>query len=161
MSNYKKFTDKQLLVIVKKIQDDLIDDNIEIKSYDEAFEYKVLEVIDEAVQFFNVKCQDIEDYSFFISLCLLNPYVDKESILERPSLKTYEVSHWEHERQWVTNYYTSKIESYIPITKINIVDLEEQDMFAYYYGNQYESRIEDSERTDSGLSDITLVNSKR
>ncbi len=109
MSNYVNLSDKSLRVIIITLVKEFDENNINIDG-NTIFEEDVVDIIDDILQYFGIKSRDIELYSYFISLCILNPnYLDKTVPIQRPTLNKYEVLHDETTRIWQTTTYRTII----------------------------------------------------
>ncbi len=157
MSNYVNLSDKSLRVIIITLVKEFDENNINIDG-NTIFEEDVVDIIDDILQYFGIKSRDIELYSYFISLCILNPnYLDKTVPIQRPTLNKYEVLHDETTRIWQTTTYRTIIKSYIELDKNMVNDLRSIDLYEYYDGQIINEEVHDSETTDDEILDITKI----
>ena len=157
MSNYVNLSDKSLRVIIITLVKEFDENNINIDG-NTIFEVDVVNIIDDILQYFGIKSRDIELYSYFISLCILNPnYLDKTVPIQRPTLNKYKVLHDETSRIWQTTTYRTIIKSYIELDKNMVNDLRSIDLYEYYDGQIINEEVHDSETTDDEILDITKI----
>jgi hypothetical protein len=155
MTDYINLPDNVLRLIITNLKNDLEENNIDITHDYHTFESSTLSTIDDTLQYFNIKVSDVEDYSYFIALCMLNDDVsDKNTTIKKPKLNNYEVQHNENVTVWKTITYTQTIPSYIPLTRSMLQDLESENMYEYWDGRVVYEDVDDTETTDSTVVDI-------
>jgi hypothetical protein len=155
MTDYTKLPDNVLRLIITNLKNDLEENNIDISDDYHTFERLTLSAINETLQYFNIKVSDVEDYSYFIALCMLNDDVsDKNTPIKKPKLNNYEVQHTENVTVWKTLVYSQTIPSYIPLTRSMLQDLESESMYEYWDGRIVNEETNDMETTDSTVVDI-------
>jgi len=155
MTDYINLPDNVLRLIITNLKNDLEENNIDITHDYHTFESSTLVTIDETLQYFNIKVSDVEDYSYFIALCMLNDDVsDKNTPIKKPKLNNYEVQHNENVTVWKTITYAQTIPSYIPLTRSMLQDLESENMYEYWDGRIVYEDVDDTETTDSTVVDI-------
>lgn len=157
MSNYVNLPDKSLRVIIMTLNKEFDENNIDIEGND-IFEEDTVNLIDNTLEYFSVRGQDIELYSYFISLCLLNPnYLDKNTPIQRPKLNKYEVIHSETSRVWQTTTYRTVIPSYIELDENMITDLRSIELYDYWDGKIIYENVDDSESTSDEVDEINII----
>ena len=157
MSNYTNLPDKSLRVIIFTLNKEFDENNIDIEGND-IFEEDTVNLIDKTLEYFGIKDQTIELYSYFISLCLLNPgYLDKTAQIQRPRLNNYEVIHSESSRVWKTTTYKTVIPSYIELDKNMVNDLRGIELYDYWDGDIISDYVDDSEATDDEVEEINMI----
>tara|TARA_R110000822_G_scaffold30773_1_gene89384 strand:+ start:206 stop:685 length:480 start_codon:yes stop_codon:yes gene_type:complete len=157
MSNYTNLPDKSLRVIIFTLNKEFDENNIDIEGND-IFEEDIVNLIDKTLEYFGIKGQTIELYSYFISLCLLNPgYLDKTVPIQRPRLNKYEVIHSESSRVWKTTTYKTVIPSYIELDKNMVNDLRGIELYDYWDGDIISDYVDDSETTDDEVEEINMI----
>ena len=157
MANYVNLPDKSLRVIILTLNKEFDENNIDIEGND-IFEEDTVNLIDKTLEYFGIGGQDIELYSYFISLCLLNPdYLDKNSPIKRPRLNKYEVIHSESSRVWKTTTYKTVIPSYIELDKNMVNDLRGIELYDYWDGEIISDYVDDSESTDDEVEEINRI----
>lgn len=157
MANYVNLPDKSLRVIILTLNKEFDENDIDIEGND-IFEEDTVNLIDKTLEYFGIGGQDIELYSYFISLCLLNPdYLDKNSPIKRPRLNKYEVIHSESSRVWKTTTYKTVIPSYIELDKNMVNDLRGIELYDYWDGEIISDYVDDSESTGDEVDEINRI----
>ena len=157
MGNYVNLPDKSLRVIILTLNKEFDENNIDIEGND-IFEEDTVNLIDKTLEYFGIGGQDIELYSYFISLCLLNPdYLDKNVPIQRPRLNNYEVIHDESSRVWKTTTYRTVIPSYIELDKNMVNDLRGIELYDYWDGEIISDYVDESETTDDEVQEINRI----
>ena len=157
MSNYVNLPDKSLRVIIMTLNKEFDENNIDIEG-NNIFEEDTVNLIDATLEYFGIGGQDIELYSYFISLCLLNPdYLDKNVPIQRPRLNNYEVIHSESSRVYKTTTYRTEMSSYIELDKNMVNDLMGIELYDYWDGEIISDYVDDSESTDDKVEEINRI----
>lgn len=157
MVNYVNLPDKSLRVIILTLNKEFDENDIDIEGND-IFEEDTVNLIDKTLEYFGIGGQDIELYSYFISLCLLNPdYLDKNVPIQRPRLNKYEVIHGESSRVWKTTTYRTVIPSYIELDKNMVNDLSGIELYDYWDGEIISDYVDDSESNDDEVEEINRI----
>ena len=157
MGNYVNLPDKSLRVIILTLNKEFDENNIDIEGND-IFEEDTVNLIDTTLEYFGIKDQTIELYTYFISLCLLNPgYLDKNVPIQRPRLNNYEVIHSESSRVYKTTTYRTEMSSYIELDKNMVNDLMGIELYDYWDGEIISDYVDDSESTDDKVEEINRI----
>ena len=157
MGNYVNLPDKSLRVIIMTLNKEFDENDIDIEGND-IFEEDTVNLIDATLEYFGIGGQDIELYSYFISLCLLNPgYLDKTVPIQRPRLNKYEVIHDESSRVYKTTSYKTVIPSYIELDKNMVNDLRGIELYDYWDGEIISDYVDESETTDDEVQEINRI----
>ena len=157
MGNYVNLPDKSLRIIILTLNKEFDENNIDIEGND-IFEEDTVNLIDATLEYFGIGGQDIELYSYFISLCLLNPdYLDKNVPIQRPRLNKYEVIHDESSRVYKTTTYKTVIPSYIELDKNMVNDLRGIELYDYWDGEIISDYVDESETTDDEVQEINRI----
>ena len=157
MGNYVNLPDKSLRVIIMTLNKEFDENDIDIDGND-IFEEDTVNLIDATLEYFGIGGQDIELYSYFISICLLNPgYLDKTVPIQRPRLNKYEVIHDESSRVYKTTTYKTVIPSYIELDKNMVNDLRGIDLYDYWDGEIISDYVDESETTDDEVQEINRI----
>jgi hypothetical protein len=157
MGNYVNLPDKSLRIIILTLNKEFDENNIDIDGND-IFEEDTVNLIDATLEYFGIGGQDIELYSYFISLCLLNPgYLDKNVPIQRPRLNNYEVIHSESSRVWKTTTYRTEMSSYIELDKNMVNDLRGIELYDYWDGEIISDYVDESETTDDEVEEINRI----
>ena len=157
MGNYVNLPDKSLRVIILTLNKEFDENDIDIEG-NTIFEEDTVNLIDATLEYFGIKDQTIELYSYFISLCLLNPdYLDKNVPIQRPRLNKYEVIHDESSRVYKTTTYRTVIPSYIELDKNMVNDLRGIELYDYWDGEIISDYVDESETTDDEVEEINRI----
>ena len=157
MGNYVNLPDKSLRVIILTLNKEFDENNIDIEGND-IFEEDTVNLIDTTLEYFGIKDQTIELYTYFISLCLLNPgYLDKNVPIQRPRLNNYEVIHSESSRVYKTTTYRTEMSSYIELDKNMVNDLRGIELYDYWDGEIISDYVDESETTDDEVQEINMI----
>ena len=157
MGNYVNLPDKSLRVIIMTLNKEFDENNIDIEGND-IFEEDTVNLIDDTLEYFGIKDQTIELYTYFISLCLLNPgYLDKTVPIQRPRLNNYEVIHSESSRVYKTTTYRTEMSSYIELDKNMVNDLRGIELYDYWDGEIISDYVDESETTDDEVQEINRI----
>ena len=157
MGNYVNLPDKSLRVIILTLNKEFDENDIDIEG-NTIFEEDTVNLIDATLEYFGIKDQTIELYSYFISLCLLNPdYLDKNVPIQRPRLNKYEVIHDESSRVYKTTTYKTVIPSYIELDKNMVNDLRGIELYDYWDGEIISDYVDESETTDDEVQEINRI----
>ena len=157
MGNYVNLPDKSLRVIILTLNKEFDENNIDIEGND-IFEEDTVNLIDDTLEYFGIKDQTIELYTYFISLCLLNPgYLDKTVPIQRPRLNNYEVIHSESSRVYKTTTYRTEMSSYIELDKNMVNDLRGIELYDYWDGEIISDYVDESETTDDEVQEINRI----
>ena len=157
MGNYVNLPDKSLRVIIMTLNKEFDENNIDIEGND-IFEEDTVNLIDDTLEYFGIKDQTIELYTYFISLCLLNPgYLDKNVPIQRPRLNNYEVIHSESSRVYKTTTYRTEMSSYIELDKNMVNDLRGIELYDYWDGEIISDYVDESETTDDEVQEINMI----
>ena len=157
MTNYTNLPDKSLRVIIFTLNKEFDENNIDMEGND-IFEEDTVNLIDKTLEYFGIKDQTIELYTYFISLCLLNPgYLDKTVPIQRPRLNNYEVIHSESSRVYKTTTYRTEMSSYIELDKNMVNDLRGIELYDYWDGEIISDYVDESETTDDEVEEINRI----
>lgn len=163
MGSYVNLPDKSLRIIILTLNKEFDENDIDIEGND-IFEEDTVNLIDATLEYFGVvgstnsRGQDVELYSYFISLCLLNPnYLDKNVPIQRPRLNKYEVIHSESSRVWQTTTYRTVIPSYIELDANMVNDLRSIELYDYWDGKIIYENVDDSESTGDEVDEINMI----
>jgi hypothetical protein len=157
MGNYVNLPDKSLRVIILTLNKEFDENDIDIEGND-IFEEDTVNLIDTTLEYFGIKDQTIELYTYFISLCLLNPgYLDKTVPIQRPRLNNYEVIHSESSRVYKTTTYRTEMSSYIELDKNMVNDLRGIELYDYWDGEIISDYVDESETTDDEVQEINRI----
>ena len=155
MANFDNMSDKVLRLILSSMREKFEEDRVEINEHD-AYAAEVITIIDDVLKYFSITDTNYEIWGFFIMLYLYNPDFHYPDIkIERPTLKTYEVTHDEEITVYKTVTYLSEVSSYIPLTKGVLYDMGSISEYEYWDG-----RIINEDTYDSDVSSDDITNIK-
>ena len=146
-----------LISILDAIQE-RIDDG-EANLDEDPFHSTNMEMLENVCMYFGITLNDFVDKSFFIKLYKDNPNFQTEP-LKKPTLETYDVVHEEDVREYKTNYYNTRIDSYYPIDADIIYDLQLNGEYSYWDGNHFDTDYHDTDVTDDKVIEIKKVKRK-
>lgn len=149
--------DGVLIRILEAIQERIDDGEADLD--EDPFDSTNMEMLDNVCQYFGIMLDDFVERSFFIKLYEDNPNFQTEP-LKRPTLETYDVIHEEDVREFKTNYYSTRIDSYYPLDKGILYDLQSNNEYQYWEGNHFDSDYHDTDVTDDRVVEITKIKRK-
>jgi len=99
---------------------------------------------------------EFEDVTFIIYILLENPEFATEPI-KRPKLRSYEIIHVYERTATIRDTYLNTYDSYIPITKDMLMDLQSEGFYEPYDGEELSSEVLDSDWTDDYIDNIRVI----
>jgi hypothetical protein len=99
---------------------------------------------------------EFEDVTYIMYLFINNPNFTTEPI-KRPELKKYEVIHSVDKSIRVQDTYLSNFDSYIPLTKSILQDMQSDSLYEPYDGEEIDSEHMDSDWNDDWIDEINEV----
>jgi hypothetical protein len=99
---------------------------------------------------------EFEDITYIIYILLENPKFGTEPI-KRPKLRSYEITHVYERTATIQDTYLNTYDSYIPITKDMLMDLQSESMYEPYNGEEINSEVLDSDWTDDYIDNIRVI----
>ena len=150
----EKIPDQVLVRILEAIQERIDDGEADLDEY--PFDSTSMEMLDNVCGYFGITLNDFVERSFFIKLYKDNPNFQTEP-LKRPTIETYDVVHEEDVREFKTNYYNTRIDSYYPIDKDIIYDLQSSGEYSYWDGNHFDTDYHDTDITNERVESIEKV----
>ena len=149
--------DGVLISILDAIQERIDDGEADLD--EDPFHFTNMEMLENVCQYFGITLNDFVDKSFFIKLYKDNPNFQTEP-LKKPTLETYNVVHEEDVREFKTNYYNTRIDSYYPIDKDILYDLQSNGEYSYWDGNHFDTDYHDTDVSADRVIEITKVKRK-
>ena len=149
--------DGVLISILDAIQE-RIDDG-EANLDEDPFDSSNMEMLDNVCVYFGIALDDFVERSFFIKLYKDNPNFQTEP-LKIPTLETYDVVHEEDVREIKTNYYNTRIDSYYPIDKDILYELQSNGEYQYWDGNHFDTDYHDTDVTNDRVVEVTKIKRK-
>jgi hypothetical protein len=99
---------------------------------------------------------EFEDVTFIIYILLENPEFSTEPI-KRPKLRSYEITHIYERTAYIQETYLNTYDSYIPVTKSMLQDLQAEGFYEPYDGEEINSEVLDSDWTDDYIDNIRVI----
>lgn len=153
MKSYQKYPDKALLPILNSILESL-----EENEYEDINDYSVfgetMMVVGEVLTSYGIS-DDFEDVTFFVGLLQMNPYLKLP--LKRPILKSYNITHVYEKVQTIRETYLNTYNSFIPITKHMLMDLQSEEIYQPYDGDPVDEDVIDTNWSDDWIDGIEEV----
>ena len=146
--------DGVLIRILEAIQERIDDGEADLD--EDPFDSTNMEMLDNVCVYFGIALDDFVERSFFIKLYKDNPNFQTEP-LKIPTLETYDVVHEEDVREIKTNYYNTRIDSYYPIDKDILYDLQSSGEYQYWDGNHFDTDYHDTDVTDDRVVEVTKL----
>ena len=146
-----------LIRILEAIQERIDDGEADLD--EDPFDSTNMEMLDNVCVYFGIALDDFVERSFFIKLYKDNPNFQTEP-LKIPTLETYDVVHEEDVREIKTNYYNTRIDSYYPIDKDILYDLQSSGEYQYWDGNHFDTDYHDTDVTNDRVVEVTKIKRK-
>ena len=146
-----------LIRILEAIQERIDDGEADLD--EDPFDSSNMEMLDNVCVYFGIALDDFVERSFFIKLYKDNPNFQTEP-LKIPTLETYDVVHEEDVREIKTNYYNTRIDSYYPIDKDILYDLQSNGEYQYWEGNRFDTDYHDTDVTNDSVVEVTKLKRK-
>jgi hypothetical protein len=143
-----------LIRILEAIQERIDDGEADLD--EDPFDSTNMEMLDNVCVYFGIALDDFVERSFFIKLYKDNPNFQTEP-LKIPTLETYDVVHEEDVREIKTNYYNTRIDSYYPIDKDILYDLQSSGEYQYWDGNHFDTDYHDTNVTNDSIVEVTKL----
>jgi len=99
---------------------------------------------------------EFEDVTYIMYLFINNPNFTTEPI-KRPELKKYEILHIVDRTINVHDTYLTNFDSYIPLTKNILRDMQSDSLYEPYEGEEIDSEHMDSDWNDDWIDEINEV----
>ena len=128
--------------------DDLLED------YEEHFT-EAYEPIESELETYGLE-SEFEDVTYIIYILLENPEFATEPI-KRPKLRSYEITHVYERNARIQDTYLNTYDSYIPITKGMLQEMQSDGFYEPYNGEEIDSEVIDSDWVDDWIDDIREV----
>ena len=153
----EKIPNQVLVRILEAIQERIDDGEADLD--EDPFDSTNMEMLDNVCEYFGIALDDFVERSFFVKLYKDNPNFETEP-LKRPTLETYDVVHEEDVREFKTNYYNTRIDSYYPIDKDILYDLQTNGEYEYWEGNRFDTDYHDTDVTNASVVEVTKIKRK-
>ena len=153
----EKIPNQVLVRILEAIQERIDDGEADLD--EDPFDSTNMERLDNVCEYFGIALDDFVERSFFVKLYKDNPNFETEP-LKRPTLETYDVVHEEDVREFKTIYYNTRIDSYYPIDKDILYDLQTNGEYQYWEGNRFDTDYHDTDVTNDSVVEVTKIKRK-
>ena len=157
MANFNNMSDGVLRLILSSMREKFEEESVEISEHD-AYAAEVITIIDDALKYFSITDTNYEIWGFFIMLYLNNPDFNNHNVnIERPTLKTYEVTHNEEASVYKSVTYLNVVSSYIPLTKSVLYDMGSISEYEYWDGRIINEDVYDSDVSSDDITNIKEI----
>ena len=152
--NYINLPDNILKLILKEMQNRQDEGDCDFDY--EPFDVDCKQELNSICGYFGIELNDFTDKSFFVKLYKDNPNFETEPI-KRPTLETYDVLHSESLREYKTQFYNTRMNSYYPLDKNIMYDLQSSGEYEYWEGSHFDTDYHDTEVTEDRVESIEKV----
>jgi len=158
MANFDNMSDRVLRLILSSMREKFEEDGVKIDTDYDTYNADVITIIDDILKYFSITDTNYEIWGFFIMLYLNNPDFNNPNVnIERPTLKTYEVTHNEEASVYKSVTYLNVVSSYIPLTKSVLYDMGSISEYEYWDGRIINEDVYDSEVTSDDITNIKEI----
>jgi len=158
MRKIEQYPDKALRPILFNIVESLENEGVYLDDLIEDYEEHFTEAygpIESELGTYGLE-SEFEDVTFIIYILLENPEFATEPI-KRPKLRSYEITHIYDKTLRVQDTYLNTYDSYIPITKSMLQEMQSDGFYEPYDGEELSSEVLDSDWNDDWIDDIKVV----
>ena len=158
MRKIEQYPDKALRPILVSIVESLENEGVALDDLLEDYEDRFTEAygpIESELETYGLE-SEFEDVTFIIYILLENPEFTTEPI-KRPKLRSYEITHVYERTATIRDTYLNTYDSYIPITKDMLIDLQSESFYEPYDGEELSSEVLDSDWTDDYIDNIRVI----
>ena len=154
----EKYPDKALRPILVNIVESLTDDGYDLKDFIEDYEQDftgVYGIIEYELASYGLD-SEFEDITYIVNIFINNLNFMTEPI-KRPKLMRYQITHIYDRTVRVQDKYLNTFDSYIPLTKDIMRDLESEGFYEPYNGEEISSDTMDSDWVDDWVDEIRKI----
>jgi hypothetical protein len=158
MRKIEQYPDKALRPILISIVETLENKGVSLDDLIEDYEVRFIdayEPIESELETYGLE-SEFEDVTYIIYILLENPEFATEPI-KRPKLRSYEITHVYERNARIQDTYLNTYDSYIPITKGMLKEMQNEGFYEPYDGEEIDSETIDSNWTDDWIDDIKVV----
>lgn len=158
MRKIEQYPDKALRPILFSIVESLENEGVALDDLLEDYEEYFTEAygpIESELETYGLE-SEFEDVTYIIYILLENPEFATEPI-KRPKLRSYEIMHTYERNVTIQDTYLNTYDSYIPVTKSMLQDLQSEGFYEPYDGEEINSEEVDSDWVDDWIDDIKVV----
>jgi hypothetical protein len=158
MRKIEQYPDKALRPILVSIVESLEKEGVSLddllEDYEDNFTISYDPIVSE-LETYGLE-SEFEDVTFIIYILLENPEFSTEPI-KRPKLRSYEITHIYERTAYIQETYLNTYDSYIPVTKSMLQDLQAEGFYEPYDGEEINSEVLDSDWTDDYIEEIRVI----
>ena len=150
----EQYPDKAIRPILLSIVESLENDGVFIEDMIEDYE-------NEFQQSYPIIESELESYAYLNMENLSGGFINNPNFttepIKRPELKKYEVLHSVDKSIRVQDTYLSNFDSYIPLTKSILQDMQSDSLYEPYEGKEISSEIYDTDWNSDWIDEINEV----
>jgi hypothetical protein len=158
MRKIEQYPDKALRPILVSIVESLEKEGVSLddllEDYEDNFTISYDPIVSE-LETYGLE-SEFEDVTFIIYILLENPEFSTEPI-KRPKLRSYEITHIYERTAYIQETYLNTYNSYIPITKSMLQEMQSDGFYEPYDGEELSSEVLDSDWTDDYIDNIRVI----
>jgi hypothetical protein len=158
MRKIEQYPDKALRPILFSIVESLENEGVALDDLLEDYEEHFTEAygpIESELSTYGLE-SEFEDVTYIIYILLENPEFATEPI-KRPKLRSYEIAHVYERNARIQDTYLNTYDSYIPITRNILQDLQSEGFYEPYHGEEIDSQVLNSDWVDDFIDNIREV----
>jgi hypothetical protein len=158
MRKIEQYPDKALRPILFSIVESLENEGVALDDLLEDYEEYFTEAygpIESELETYGLG-SEFEDVTYIIYILLENPEFATEPI-KRPKLRSYEITHIYDKTLRVQDTYLNTYDSYIPVTKSMLQEMQSDGFYEPYDGEELSSEVLDSDWTDDYIDNIRVI----
>jgi hypothetical protein len=154
----EQYPDKALRPILVSIVESLENEGVYLDDILEDYENTFTEAygpIESELSTYGLE-SEFEDITYIIYILLENPEFATEPI-KRPKLRSYEITHVYERNARIQDTYLNTYNSYIPVTRDMLMDLQSEGFYEPYDGEEINSEVLDSDWVDDFVDNIRVI----
>lgn len=154
----EQYPDKAIRPILLSIVESLENNGVHLEDIREDYEsdfQQSYQTIESELESYGLE-NEFEDVTYIMYLFINNPNFTTDPI-KRPELKKYEVLHIVDRTINVQDTYLTNFDSYIPLTKSILIDMQSDSLYESYEGEEINSEHMDSDWNDDWIDQINEV----
>jgi hypothetical protein len=154
----EQYPDKALRPILVSIVGSLEDNGVYLEDIIEDYENEFQQsypIIESELESYGLE-NEFEDITYIMYIFVNNPNFTTDPI-KRPELKKYEILHISDRTINVQDTYLTNFDSYIPLTKSILQDMQSDGLYEPYEGEEINTEHLDSDWVDDWVDEINEV----
>jgi len=154
----EQYPDKAIRPILLSIVESLENNGVHLEDIREDYEsdfQQSYQTIESELESYGLE-NEFEDVTYIMYLFINNPNFTTDPI-KRSELKKYEVLHIVDRTINVQDTYLTNFDSYIPLTKSILIDMQSDSLYEPYEGEEINSEHMDSDWNDDWIDQINEV----